>query len=131
MEKFLEALKKRAGSFLLKMEDFKPFSTNIRVDGQIIDTISNVEPCSIEEQYLSLLNGVQQDLKDSDIQASAIVLAGKADGYDVVLIEIFTALQKKYQLVFPYTIAGETVTFGMDLNREYHGNSRKYNYIYS
>lgn len=120
MEKFLQALKERAAFFLIEMRQFKPFSAVLRTDGEIVDIINDSQPSSMEGMYELLLKGVQQDLKDADIKASAIVLTGKADGYDAVVIEIFTNNQEKYQAVFPYTINDKIVNFRADLNKRYH-----------
>lgn len=120
MEKFLDALKERAGFFLIEMGGFRPFRAFTQADGEIRDIVSNSEACSLEEMYVLLLKGVQQDLKDTNIKASAIVLTDKVDDDDLVVIEIFPNYREKYQAVFPYTINGETVIFGADLNKEYH-----------
>ncbi|PWN64148.1 hypothetical protein [Chryseobacterium viscerum] len=125
MQKFLEALKERASFFLIEMGQFKPFSAIVQVDGEIKDIINDSQSYSLEIIYELLLKNVQQDLKNNNIKASAIVLTGKADGYDVVVIEIFTNLQEKYQAVFPYAINGEIVTFGTDLNKGYHTNTER------
>jgi hypothetical protein len=120
MEKFLEALKERACFFLIEIGQFKPFSAIVQANGEIVDIISDSQSSSVDVMYELLLKGVQLNFTDADIKASAIVLHGKADGYDTVVIEIFTSFEKKYQAAFPYTIYGETVTFGEDLNKAFH-----------
>jgi hypothetical protein len=120
MEKFIEALKERASFFLIEMGQFKPFSAIVRTNGEIVDTVTDSQSSSVDVMYELLLNRVQQDLNDGDIKASAIVLHGKADGYDTVVIEIFTKHEEKFQAAFPYTINRETVTFGEDLNKAFH-----------
>ncbi|ANF52976.1 hypothetical protein A0O34_21690 [Chryseobacterium glaciei] len=125
MEKFLEALKERAGFFLIEMGGFKPFRAFVLDNGEIRDIVSSSEICSVEEMYDLFLKDVEQDLNNIDIKVSAIVLSGQVDGYDVVVIEIFSHLQEKYQVVYPYNISGETVIFGVDANKEYHTNIRR------
>jgi hypothetical protein len=120
MDGFLDALKERATFFLIEKADFRPFRTVLQADGEVRDTIGYSESGSIETQYQLLLKEVQEDLKDDNITASAIVLTGEGDGYNVVVIEIFSNLWEKYQAVFPYTIKGEIVNFGPDLNKAYH-----------
>nr|WP_199156160.1 hypothetical protein [Pedobacter sp. ASV2] len=117
---FLETLKERAAFFLVEKEDFIPFRTIMQSDSEVKDIISNSESGKIEVQYQLLLIQIQQDLKDENIKASAIVLTGKADGYNTVVIEIFSNFKNKYQAVFPYTIIGNRVNFGADLNKDYH-----------
>ncbi|MFP3577949.1 hypothetical protein, partial [Brevibacillus sp. SIMBA_040] len=75
-------IKERAGFFLLEMGNFKPFRVILQADSQVIDTINEAECSSIETDYKLLLNQILQDLEDENIKASAIVLTGKADGYD-------------------------------------------------
>lgn len=118
MEKFIEALKERAGFFLCQMGQFRPFRVFIK-SGEVIDTVNNSSNFSENEMYELLLKEVHEDLKDPDIKASAIVLFGQSDGYDVIVVEIFRNLRKKYQAVFPYTIKDGNIHFGSDLNKRF------------
>ncbi|REC79440.1 hypothetical protein DRF60_06350 [Chryseobacterium elymi] len=118
MEAFINALKERAGFFLLQMGEFKPFRVFFR-SGEVVDTVKAYETFSETQIYDFLIKEVKLDLADSEITASAIVLTGQSDGYDVVVIEIFRNRRKKYQVVFPYTINNGTIIFGPDLNQSY------------
>ncbi|GEN71296.1 hypothetical protein [Chryseobacterium lathyri] len=118
MEAFLNALKERAGFFLLQMGEFKPFRVLFR-SGEVVDTVKAYETFSETQIYDFLIKEVKLDLADSEITASAIVLTGQSDGYDVVVIEIFRNRRKKYQVVFPYIINNGTIIFGPDLNQSY------------
>jgi len=118
MQELLEALKERAGFFLLQMGEFKPFRVLLR-SGEIVDTMTVYETFTENQIYDLLVKEVNIDLEDSDTKASAIVLLGQSDGYDIVLIEIFRKLRKKYQMVLPYSIKDGAIFFWGDLNKNY------------
>ncbi|MDQ0065117.1 hypothetical protein [Chryseobacterium lathyri] len=118
MEEFLEALRERAGFFLLQRGTFRPFRVLLQ-EGKVVDTVSESETLTDDIIYDILLNTVNLDLGDPDINASAIILHGESDGYQVVVIEIFRNLREKYQAVFPYFITDGHILFGEDLNKKY------------
>lgn len=119
MEKFLKALKERAAFFLAEMGQFEPFGVYMSLNGEVMDIKSPSERRSIEESYDFLLKCFNKDVDGDDARACAIVLNGNVDHKDLIVIEIFVPHQDKYQAVFPYTINGETVTFGDDANQKY------------
>lgn len=112
MENLIGAIQQRAELFLKENGEFAPFGVYIRSGGEITDILGYAESTSSEEIYNILLKGVEQDLQDEDIRASAIAMDGRVDGKDVLLIEIFLSESDKYQAIYPYTIENNRITFG-------------------
>jgi hypothetical protein len=111
MEEFIKALKKRAAFFLSELEQFEPFGVYMGHDGEITDIKKHMEFNSIQESYTLLLERFERDFKGGDVRTSAIVLNGNVDGKNLIVIEIFDSSFYKKQLVFPYTINGDAITF--------------------
>jgi len=115
MENLVGFIQERAEYFLKENGEFAPFGAYIRSNGEITDVIGYSENISSEEIYNILLKGIEQDLQDEDVRASAIGLDGNIDDSDVLVIEIFLSKDEKYQVIYPYTINNNKVTFGKKL----------------
>lgn len=112
MENLIGSIQQRAEFFLKENGEFAPFGLYIRSNGEIMDILGYAESASSEEIYNILLKGVEQDLQDEDIRASAIAMDGRVEGKDVLVIEIFLSEEDKYQAIYPYVIEDKKVTFG-------------------
>lgn len=111
IENLIGLIQQRAELFLKENGEFAPFGAHVRSNGDIADIASYAENASSEEMYNILLKGVEHDLQDEDVRASAIALDGRIDGKDVLVIEIFLSTEDKYQAIYPYSIEDDKVTF--------------------
>jgi len=111
MENLIGFMQQKAELFLNKNAEFAPFGAYIDRAGEITSIAGYSEKGSSLEIYETLLRGVEQDLQDENIRASAIGMDGRIDGMDVLVIEIFLSKEEKYQAIYPYIIEGYQVKF--------------------
>ncbi|RST27716.1 hypothetical protein [Chryseobacterium lacus] len=111
MENLNGFIQQKAELFLKENGEFAPFGAYINSNGDITNILGYSETASSQEIYEILLKGVEQDLQDEDIRASAIGMDGRIDGMDVLVIEIFLSKEEKYQAIYPYIIENDKVKF--------------------
>jgi hypothetical protein len=117
MKKLIDAILQRAKIFIIKNGSFAPFGLYITKDEKIIDIIVDSKRADSKEIYEILLKGVEQDLQDENIIASAIVLNGFFKDKDVVVIDVYLSKEDRYQAIYPYSIKKSKVIFETSINR--------------